>query len=294
MKEKIGFIVNPISGVKGKGKIPELIDELLDGNRFEPSVFYTERAGHGAEIAGQLSADGFRYVVAVGGDGTVNEVGRGIVHTDTALGIIPSGSGNGLARHLGIPVNVRKAIEYINNACVVEVDYGKANGHVFFCTCGAGFDAHISQQFALAGARGIKTYVEKIIGEYFTYKPEKYRIKNDFIDIEQEAFLVTFANASQYGNNAYIAPHANMQDGMMDVCVLSKFPLVVVPELAVRLFAKKIDKSYYMFSLNANRVVLEREKAGPFHFDGEAGEAGSEIEVCIVPRGLKVLVQQHG
>ena len=293
MKEKIGFIINPVSGVKGKEKIPHLIDKWLDKDRFETHLFYTERAGHGTEIARRLSAEGFPYIVAVGGDGTVNEIGRGIIHTNSALGIIPLGSGNGLARHLKIPMNAQRAIEYLNTAQVVDVDYGKANDHIFFCTCGVGFDAHISRQFALAGKRGLKTYAEKVIKEYFTYKPQQYSIKSDIMDIEREAFLITFANASQYGNNAYIAPHADMQDGMMDICVLSNFPLVNAPELAVRLFTKRIDKSRYMFSLCTNKVTLQREKAGAFHFDGEASEAGKEIEISIVPNGLKMLVLER-
>ena len=291
MKEKIGFIINPVAGTKNKDKIPHLVDKYLDKNRFEPHLFYTERVGHGTEIAYQLSIEGFPYVVAVGGDGTVNEIGRGIIHTNAALGIIPLGSGNGLARHLKIPMNARKAIEYLNTAQVVDVDYGKANDNIFFCVCGVGFDAHISRQFALADKRGLKTYAEKVIKEYFTYKPQKYWIKSDTINIEREAFLITFANASQYGNNAYIAPHASMQDGMMDICILSKFPLVNAPVLAFKLFTKHIDKSRFMLSLRANKITLQRKQAGAFHFDGEASEAGIEIEISIVPNGLKMLIQ---
>ncbi len=291
MQPKIAFIVNPISGVKSKKNIPALIDSLLDKSKFEPHVFYTERAGHATELAQYLSCEGYPYIVAVGGDGTVNEVGRGLVHTKSAMGIVPLGSGNGLARHLKIPLNTSKAIEYLNHAKVIDVDYGKANHHIFFCTCGVGFDAHISQQFALAGKRGLKTYLEKIIIEYFFYKPQKYRLKNDEVDIEQEAFLITFANASQYGNNAFIAPHADLQDGMMDVCVLSNFPFVFAPELALRLFTKKIDKSHYIFMMKTDKVRLIREQAGSFHFDGEAGTDGEVIDIQIVRHGLKVFVQ---
>ncbi len=289
-KERIAFIINPISGTGNKKKLLQQVDKLLDKVKYDASFFHTERVGHATEIARQLSAEGFPYVVAVGGDGTVNEVGQGLIHTQTAMGIIPCGSGNGLARHLKIPIDTKKAIIRLNTAKVITIDYGLANNRVFFCTCGVGFDAHISRQFSIAGKRGLKTYVEKSIKEYFNYNPEKYRLSNNEIDIEQEALLVSFANASQYGNNAYIAPHADLQDGLIDVCILAPFPLAAAPKLAVQLFSKKINKSPHIFSMQTDSIRLLRVEAGAFHYDGEAGEAGKELEIRVVPKGLKVLV----
>jgi YegS/Rv2252/BmrU family lipid kinase len=293
MKEKMAFIINPISGINSKKNLPLLIKKYLDTDKFEPHIFYTERAGHATEIAKQLAVDGFPYIIAVGGDGTVNEIGKGLIHTETCMGIIPSGSGNGLARHLKIPILTKRAIKYINKAKPIYIDYGKANDNIFFSTCGVGFDAHISQQFALTGRRGINTYVEKILLEYLHYKPEFYQLKNNEIDIKEEAFLITFANASQYGNNATIAPQANLQDGLMDVSILSKFPFIFAPELALRLFTKQIDKSYFFTSLQTKEITLIRGNSGSFHFDGEAGTAEKEINIRIIPKGLKVLNIQN-
>ena len=162
-KKRITFIVNPISGTQRKDHLPALIDELLDHDRFDSEVLFTEYRGHAAELTHQCVADGIDVVVAVGGDGTVNEVARSLVHTQTALGIIPCGSGNGLARHLCIPLDVRKALDIINNCQIETFDYGVINGLPFFCTCGMGFDAFISLKFAESGKRGPITYVENVL-----------------------------------------------------------------------------------------------------------------------------------
>ena len=165
IKKKIRFIVNPISGTQGKDLILSLIDEKIDKDKFLWEVVYTERAGHAIEIAALAAEENIDIVVAIGGDGTVNEVGRSLVHTNTALAIIPSGSGNGLARHLQIPMDPRKALELINEGEEDIIDYGKINGSDFFCTCGVGFDAFVSLKFANAGKRGLLTYLEKTLQE---------------------------------------------------------------------------------------------------------------------------------
>jgi diacylglycerol kinase (ATP) len=163
--EKIGFIINPISGTRTKQNIPELIESILEANRFEPVIKYTECAGHATKLAIEMVKEGFSIVVAVGGDGTVNEVARSLIHTNTALGIVPCGSGNGLARHLGIPLSISDSLELLNNYRIAEIDYGIANNIVFFCTCGVGFDALIGHQFAHSKTRGFFTYLKSILTE---------------------------------------------------------------------------------------------------------------------------------
>ena len=160
MKKKIAFIMNPISGTTSKDRIPHLIETTLDQDLYEYNILMTERAGHASELAVSARDEGIDIVVAVGGDGTVNEVARSIVHSDTALGIIPCGSGNGLARHLMLPMNLKKAIQIINRCEIHNLDYGVINGYPFFCTCGMGFDAFVSMKFAEAGKRGPITYVD--------------------------------------------------------------------------------------------------------------------------------------
>lgn len=290
---KIGFIINPISGTKSKADVPNLIDCLLDKNRFEYTIEYTERAGHAPEIARRMADEGYAVVVAVGGDGTVNEVARSLVHTNTALGILPFGSGNGLARHLEIPLNTSQAIAMLNNYRIAEIDYGIANDILFFCTCGVGFDAHIGHQFAIAEKRGFFTYFKSTVREFIKYKPKKYKFKSGETKFKRRAFLVTFANAAQYGNNAYIAPKADIQDGKLDVATLAPFPIRNVLYLAWKLFSKRFDDSQYVEIFKADEVRIKRKKKDIFHFDGEPMIMKKKIVVKSVHKGLKVAVRPN-
>lgn len=222
-KKNILFIVNPISGTQGKEAIVKWIERLTDCSKYNYRICRTQYAGHAYELADEAAKKGIDIVVAIGGDGTINEVGRALIDTRTALGIIPCGSGNGLARHLGIPMDVRKAIQLINEGYSECIDYGKIDGHPFFCTCGVGFDAFVSLKFANSGKRGPLTYLENMLHESLTYKPEVYTIENSEGTMQRKAFLIACANASQYGNNAYIAPQASLTDGLMDITILEPF-----------------------------------------------------------------------
>lgn len=293
MRQKIGFIINPISGTGSKMGIPQLIQQELDASQFVPEVVYTDYPRHGREIARRFVDSGFYAVVAVGGDGTVNEVARSLIHTDTALGIIPVGSGNGLARHLNMPMNVKTAIHHLNSSEIINIDYGIVNENPFFCTCGTGFDAYVSTEFAKGKQRGVMAYFEKIITGYFNYKSMNYELRGEGINLDAKAFVVTFANASQWGNNAYIAPQASVQDGKLDISVVGNFPIIAIPSLAIELFTKTINNDFFMNTLRTKEVTLYRDSPGPFHFDGEPYEEGTEIHVKMVQAGLKVLVKKR-
>ena len=293
MKSKIAFIINPISGTGKKEDLTALILQELDTTLFEPEIAFTKFRGNGTELAKSYVDKGYHYIVAVGGDGTVNEVAQALVHTDCSLGIIPIGSGNGLARHLGIPMNTQKAIQQLNQSESIFMDYGLVNDKPFFCTCGTGFDAYVSTEFAKGKKRGIMSYIEKIITGYFSYKSQNYHLVGEGIDLNAKAFVLTFANASQWGNNAYIAPQASVQDGKMDISIMSNFPIIAIPTLALQLFAKTIDKDLFMTTLRSDQITLYREESGPFHYDGEPYEEGTEIHVKTVQDGLKVLVKKR-
>ena len=293
MKKRIAFIINPFSGIGKKGDLSAIIKKGLDARLFDPEIVETKYRGHGTELAKSFVEKDFDIVVAVGGDGTVNEIARSLVHTNASLGIVPIGSGNGLARHLGIPMNVKKAIQQLNHSEPIFMDYGLVNGRPFFCTCGTGFDAYVSTEFAKGKKRGIMSYIEKIITGYFSYKSQNYYLKGDGIDLKAKAFVLTFANASQWGNNAYIAPQASVQDGKIDISIMSNFPIIAIPTLALQLFAKTIDKDLFVTTLRADSISLKREEAGPFHYDGEPYEEGKEIEVKTIADGLKVLVKKR-
>jgi diacylglycerol kinase (ATP) len=167
------------------------------------------------------------------------------------------------------------------------------NNRPFFCTCGTGFDAYVSTEFAKGKKRGIMSYVEKIITGYFTYKSQNYHLLGGGIDLNSKAFVITFANASQWGNNAYIAPQASVQDGKLDISIMSSFPIIAIPTLALQLFAKTIDKDLFMTTLRTKDITLLREESGPFHYDGEPYEEGKEIQIKTIPDGLKVLVNKR-
>lgn len=298
--KNIAFLINPISGTQNKRRIPKLIDKLLDKGQWATDIVFTEYAGHATELAAQYARLGFDAVVAVGGDGTVNETAAGLRHTETALGILPIGSGNGFARHLGIPLRTNRAIEMLNRSEAITVDYGTANDKPFFCTCGTGFDAHIADQFAHAGKRGLATYVEHIVKDFFRYPPQHYHLafkrtegQETAETMDTEAFLITFANANQWGNAAYIAPKASIQDGLLDVAIVSKFPLHAVPGLALKLFEKKLDETMYMTSLQATEIRLTREAEGPFQYDGDPTQMEKEVTIRVVKDGLRVLTEKR-
>ena len=237
--------MNPISGTTNKGGIPKLIDNTLDKTQFEYEILETTHPGHASELATEAKEKGVDIVVAVGGDGTVNEVARAIVHSHTALGILPCGSGNGLARHMLLPMNLKKAIQVINKCVIHQFDYGIINDMPFFCTCGMGFDAFVSQKFAECGKRGPITYVQKVLEEGLKYQPETYEIIDDHGVNKYKAFLISCANASQYGNNAVIAPQASMSDGYMDVIIMEPFDLIEASQISIDMFNKTLDTVSY-------------------------------------------------
>ena len=264
---KVQAIINPISGVGSKRKIPKMIEGICSKKNCSLNISFTEYAGHASELTRQAIEEGAEYILAVGGDGTVNEIARAMIHSNAILGIIPKGH-------------------------VTTIDCCRANGQVFFCTCGVGFDAAVSQKFANEKRRGSLTYIKNTIEEYLSYKPEPYELVVDNQTIKEKAFLVACANASQYGNNAFIAPHANIQDGRMDVTILSPFmPLDIAP-LAIQLFTKQIDRNSKIKTMKAQQVTIIRQHPGVMHLDGEPIMADRRIDITVEPKALHVLTPE--
>ena len=288
-KKKITFILNPISGTHNKNMIPEYIDEIISKDDFDYEIRTTEYAGHAAEIAHDCVEQQVDVVVAVGGDGTVNEVARSLTHSQTALGIIPCGSGNGLARHLCIPLDVKKALRIINHCQIESFDYGVINDLPFFCTCGMGFDAFISFKFAEAGKRGPITYVENVLKEGLKYKPETYEVEDETCAKRYKAFLIACANASQYGNNAYIAPHATMKDGMMDIVILEPFTAFDAPQISFDLFSKTLEKNSKIKTFKSKRIHIHRTAPGAIHYDDDPIMTGTDVDVHIEEQGIRIV-----
>jgi len=292
-KISIKAIINPISGIGSKRKIPKMLTEISQEENVSLDIVFTEYPGHTSEITKKAVEEGIDCIVAVGGDGTVNEIARSMIYSDTILGIIPKGSGNGLARELHIPMDAKKALDLIVKGHVTTIDACKANEKVFFCTCGVGFDAAVSQKFAEEKHRGSLTYIKNTIEEYLSYKPEPYELWIDSQTVKEKAFLVACGNASQYGNNAFIAPHANIQDGEMDLTILTPFTPLDIAPLAIQLFTKQIDRNSKIRTFKGKEVTIIRQKPGIMHLDGEPMMADSRIDISILPKALKVLTPEQ-
>lgn len=289
-ERKILALINPISGTLNKDSLPKSIDKIIDSEKFEIEIKYTEHANHAYELSKEAAANGYYGVLAIGGDGTVNEVASALCDTETALGIIPLGSGNGLARHLRIPLNIDKAISIINENHIENFDYCTANDRKFFCTCGLGFDAQVSSTFAKRGKRGPVGYFQSAISEYIKYRSQTYKITSSNGIITEKAFIIACGNASQYGNNAYITPNADMQDGEIDVTVMLPITPFDTAMLGLLLFSKHIDQDVNIISFRTADLSIERESEGIMHLDGEPVNMPKTIEIKCHKGGLKIFV----
>lgn len=288
MPEEILFIVNPRSGVGNKNNLPGYIDSLLDSSKWDAKIIFTEYAGHAAEIAGKYR-NIKSAIIAVGGDGTVNEIAHSLAGSNTALGIIPAGSGNGLARHLKIPLDTSHAVKLLNNAKIQEIDTCSVNDHFFACTAGVGFDAKIGAAIKGKKIRGFKQYINIALREFFTYKPEQYLLETDSGKLERVAYLITAANAAQYGNNALIAPEADIQDGFIDVSIVKPFPKYLGMQMIWRLFSGKMSDSKYVETFKTKTLKITRVQEGPAHVDGEALVLGTNLVFSINEKNLKMI-----
>lgn len=285
--KKIHFIINPNSG--RRRPIP-IIHHLEKGmpNTIEWTSRLTQRVGHATELTVEAIHSGADAVVAVGGDGTVNEVGKALIGTSTALGIIPSGSGNGFARHLQIPISDKAAIRRIARFKTLTIDTATINGRAFLATAGLGFDAEVGRRFSEFDRRGLPSYLRASAATFFNFKPREYYLIIDGQEYQSEAFLINFANAGQYGNNAWIAPSASLTDGLLNVCILKKFPRHYAPDIIFRIFNKQIESSKYYEQFLARNITVKN--AEQFHVDGEPLTGEAELKIEIIPHSLSVII----
>lgn len=289
-KRKILAVINPISGTSNKEFMPETIARCIDPDKFDVVVRFTQHASHATLLTEEAIKEGFYGVIAVGGDGTINEVAAALRDSSTALGIIPCGSGNGLARHLGIPMNVEKALEIINLDNIEALDYCTANDRPFFCTCGVGFDAHVSQKFAEARKRGPLSYIQKTLVEYLKYRCKTYSIEMNDRVVTEKAFVIACGNASQYGNNAFITPRASMHDGLIDVTVIHPFTPLDTAVLGVLLFTRHIDQDTNINTFRTSELTIHRPKPDVMHIDGEPIMMDADIHIKCHKAGIKIFL----
>lgn len=288
-KKRILFIVNPLSHETKGLDLKKVIETNLDFNQFEYTIVYTQYAEHASKLAQDALIDSADIIAAVGGDGTVNEVGRVLINSEAVLAIIPVGSGNGLARHLGIPVGLTKAIKALNHAYPVVIDTAKINEKPFLGVAGIGFDAQIAHKFSLFGKRGFFSYCQVTSEEFSLYAPQSYFINIDGKQIFRKAFILTFANSSQYGNNFIIAPKARVSDGYLDLVIIEDIPIYSIPLFLYRCGQGTLNHSRYFETLPFKEITIQHPNLQA-HLDGEPVIFENEIKVTIHPKSLKVLV----
>ncbi len=285
---KARLIINPISGTKSKAGLDHLVIDALAPIGWEVEVAYTRCHGDATRLARQAVEKGCEAVIAAGGDGTINETAAALCGTGVVLGILPCGSGNGLARHLGIQVDIREGLKVIMENNPMEIDYASVNGKKFFCTCGVGFDAAVSEAFAKKKTRGKLTYIKSTFETYAAYHPEHYTIIANGQKLTEKAFLVAVCNASQYGNNAYIAPSASINDGLLDVTIIHSGNTLSTALVGVDMLTGMIEKNMLIHTFRTNDLQIIREKKGPSHVDGEPMELPEKLDIHCVHNGLKV------
>ncbi len=285
------FIINPISGTAQKHNIPDLIYSTLQVDKSRIKISLTRYAGHARELGAKAVSDGIPNVISVGGDGTMNEIASALLHTNTCLGIIPMGSGNGLARHLKIPLNPIKAIEMLNNYKSTTIDSGNINDIPFFCTAGIGIDAQVSKAFDDLPTRGFKTYAKAMFNKVRSYQGDELLVRiNDNTEISGTFLISTFANANQYGNNAYIAPSASLEDGQLNLILMKPVNFIQAIGKIVKLFSKTFDQDKSVHHALFQNVEITRKHEGPAHVDGDPILLGTTISVRCVPQSLHVLI----
>ena len=294
---QVVLIVNPISGHAGrqhaKIEIIRYARQLAREQELSLELYLTRYPKHATELAKQAADRGVDLVIAVGGDGTVNEVAHGLLNTKTALGIIPMGSGNGLARHLDLSLLSRVALRTTLQRPSIAMDSGLLNNKNFFTTAGIGFDAEVGWMFANLGTRGINSYIKATAQLFFKYRPRDYEIEIDGQRLERKALLITFANASQFGNNARIAPHALVNDGTLQMVVVKPFPKIAIAYLASLLFHGLVDTSSYVETIPFKHLSVRSKMPLRGHIDGEPEQLPSHFEVSVLPKALYVVPGEH-
>lgn len=289
-KKRICYIINPVSGIGKRKKIPHLIEKNTDTDDVEYEIAYSEYAGHAIEIAREAARRGFDAVVAVGGDGSINEVVQGILGSQTALGIIPAGSGNGLSHFIRIPFNKEKAIRRICAMKTTLIDTASINDKVFVSVAGAGFDARVAEKFSGSKIRGLFSYSWMVVREYLFYQSKRYKIYVNGRTLRRKAFMLTFANSNQFGFNAQIAPLASLNDGLLDLCILKKPPFYLVIFFLPLLFLGYLHKTPFLEIIKTQEVRVIQRKKYITHVDGDHLYLSKELNVKVNPLSLKIIV----
>jgi YegS/Rv2252/BmrU family lipid kinase len=287
---KVLFIINRFSGTGYRPSLEKKIADLCVEWGFEPILEFTNARGHATTLARQACAGDVQFVFAVGGDGTVNEVAQGLLHSPIPMGILPRGSGNGLARHLHIPVHFNKSLALLRNHEVMTMDTMLVNGNLSVNISGIGFDGLIANIFGKDGKRGLWGYTQLVLKQFIQFREFPVEISIDDQHIKHAVFILAIANASQFGNNAYISPGASVADGLLDVCFIQKIPLWRGLDFASKMFSKKTDRSHLVRIIKGKEIFVALKHPVPYHIDGEGMGLAQQFNVQVLPSSLKILV----
>ncbi len=286
---KLLFIINPNAGKKTASVIVKIIRKEFPGN-IDYQIMIWKKKDHFNEISSLIKSGDFTDAIAVGGDGTVNKVASALVGTNIRLGIVPAGSGNGLARSLGLSMNVTLVIKQILEGKTGVIDSGIINEEFFFCTSGVGFDAHIAWLFGQSKSRGLKNYARITILQLLKYRAQDYTLELNGQSLRRKAFLITVANAGQYGNDVYVAPKAKLDDGLFHVVIVKPFSILLLPWIFVRVLLKKEQKKSIAEIYTTDQLVITRAATDSIHFDGEPHIAGTKLHYSIRKNSLHAIV----
>ena len=287
---RVLFIVNPYSGIKDWEKVVQYVKRFWGGSGHQVETATIWRLGDGESLARRAAQDGFDMVVAVGGDGTINEIACGLLHTDTALGVVAGGSGNGFARVFKIPLSRKRGIIRLLNCEFKWMDVGEVNGRIFLVTCGAGMDAHISSIFEHGPRRGMLAYIEAVIKVFFGYKPPHMRILHDGKVLEADPILITAANLEQYGGGVKIAPGASPFDGYLDLAIVDKMNIIRMLWNLPKMFMGFVRKVPETTILKIKEATITMESSGPVHLDGDPMEPSNTLKIKVLPSALKIAI----
>jgi YegS/Rv2252/BmrU family lipid kinase len=290
---KIRFILNPRSGRNRRRPwLASYIRNFITDHRLNASLVITARPGHATQLARSALADGCDRIVAVGGDGTMNEIAQVLLNSRVALGLVPCGSGNGLALHLGLPRRLQAALELAAapSPVITAIDTGNANGHPFFNAMGCGFDAEISERFNLLERRGLPAYARTGFAAFRQRRNQLVTISSGGRHHKLDTLLIAVANSDQYGNNAQIAPGARVDDGELNLIAVSPIGFLSAMPLLARLFSGQLLGSSRILHLRSNCFVIERANAGLIHTDGETHRTSAKIQVTVCPRSLYLVL----
>lgn len=286
--KKALLIINPISGTRSKHGLASMVKERLGGLGIEVESRETRARGDAYKWGREAVENGFDMVITAGGDGTVNEAANALAFTDCKLGILPFGSGNGLARSVGIPQDIFGALKLIEGGHTLVCDRGLVNDHPFYCTFGVGFDAAVSEKFAANKKRGRITYIRSAFREFFKYQSEAYAIVINGKVITEKALLIAVCNAPQYGNNAYIGPKAKLTDGLLDITVVHSDNPFQTLLMSFDMLTGMLDKNRSIGTFKVPSLSIVRTQEGPVHLDGEPMHMGKRLDIKCEKSVLKV------